>query len=98
MPIDGAIILTYAGGAYYYQERSVAESEDNDPIRQVIIERTTELGLTPYAVGKMVDGQIGKSTIKAYYAGSLDMTGAKLAILLEALSLKISPKKLPKKS
>ena len=60
-------------------------------IREIVIRRMLELGWSSYKLAQKVDGKVAAPSVYDYVKGRTDMPGARIAHILSALGLKISP-------
>lgn len=60
-----------------------------DPIRDAVIRRAAELGLTAYAIARDSGGAVNEDTVRAYLTGRKDMTGRRLGAVLRVLGLEV---------
>ena len=61
-------------------------------IRDQIIARAAELGLTAHAIARQPGIGIGRTTLHRYFSGNSDLTGEKIERLLAVLGLEIRAK------
>lgn len=62
-------------------------------LRDTILERMEELGLTTYRLSKMVEGEIPRRTVYAFISGEFDASSKVVSTLMEALGLSIKVNK-----
>jgi len=62
-------------------------------IREIVLREVGRRRLTGYALGTLVAPHVARRTVQAYLAGSRDMTSDLLGYVLDALELKIVPKR-----
>lgn len=62
-----------------------------DSIRRACVARMKELGLTTYALAKACDGEVSEWHLGQFLAGERDLGSSRLAVVLHALKLKITP-------
>lgn len=58
-------------------------------VRKIVRDRIGELGLTTYAVAKLVEGKMTKQTVYNFVNGRRDIKSDSLDHLLDALGLRI---------
>lgn len=59
-------------------------------IRETILKRMQELGITSYQVCKRVEGDIPQRTVYAFLSGEKDTSTKNASIIMEALDLSIT--------
>ena len=66
---------------------------DMSVIRDTILKRMNELGITTYRLSKMVEGKVPQRTVYAFIKGEFDASTEVASALMDALGLTISVKK-----
>jgi hypothetical protein len=73
--------------------KSAPAPDPLDAIRQLVIARAAELGLTPYAIAARTEGVVSRDSLERYWYRSSDTTGRltdrKLAAVLAVLGLRV---------
>lgn len=64
-------------------------TEGMSMVRDTILKRMEELGITTYRLSKMVEGQVPQRTVYAFCSGENDATSEVVSVLMEALGLTV---------
>lgn len=62
-------------------------------IRDIVVARAENLGLSAYAIAKASNGAVSEDAVKRYMMGRGDITTGKLDAVFRALSLVVVPRK-----
>ena len=72
-------------------DHSAESCNNSDMIRNSILNRMKELGLTVYQIAKMLEGKVPRRTVYSYLSDGRETSTQVASEIMKALKLKIKP-------